>query len=243
MAAGNKPEMVYGKKVWTPQGLLSYPKVFKPEVNTLKNNRLFFSCNLLLPKGETFGELTEEMSRLAVLSFGEARRKASTHTNRPIRDGDLLCDNDGNLKTNHPEAGHWVISASTGEDRRPMVVDRNGQPITDQTAIYGGAIGMLLVVPASYKMGNSLGITLFLSAVMKLADGESFGGITGSRFNALTDLPASVEVAAHLKGRNTMRATSPEPQRQTAAAFEQSDADAIMLRSLNNPSTYNDIPF
>ena len=138
-----------------------------------------------------------------------------------------------------------MVSASTGEDRKPMAVDRNGRPITDQTAIYGGAIGMMLVVPASYQVGKSFGITLFLSAVMKIADGESFGGQTN--FNALTDLPASVEVAAHLKGRATMRAAQPEPQRQTAAAFDQSDADAMMLRALNasiDPvGSYNDIPF
>ena len=124
-----------------------------------------------------------------------------------------------------------------------MVVDRNGRPITDQAAIYGGAIGMLLVVPASYQVGKSFGITLFLSAVMKLADGEAFGGNTG--FNVLTDLPASVEVAAHLKGRATMRAAQPEPQRQTAAAFDQSDADAMMLRALNaSPvESYDDVPY
>ena len=243
MAASDKPEMIYGHKTWTPQGLLSYPKVFKPEINTYKNNRLFYSCNLLLPKTEPFGDLVKEMERVAVLAFGEARRKTSDHTHCPIRDGDTLCDKDGVLKTNHPEAGHWVIGASTAEDRRPMVVDRNGRPITDQTAIYGGTIGMMLVVPASYQVGKSFGITLFLSAVMKLSDAESFGGNTG--FNALTDLPASVEVAAHLKGRATVPTTSPEPQRQTAAAFDQSDADAMMLRAMNaSPvKSYNDIPF
>ena len=243
MAATDKPEMIYGNKTWTPQGILSYPKVFKPEINILKNNRLFYTCNLLLPKGEPFGELVKEMERVAVLAFGESRRKSSTHTNCPIRDGDTLCDKKGVLNTNHPEAGHWVIGASTGEDRKPMAVDRNGRPITDQTAIYGGAIGMLLVVPASYQVGKEFGITLFLSAVMKIADGDSLGGNTG--FNVLTDLPASVEVAAHLKGRTTMRAAQPEPQRQTAAAFDQSDADAMMLQALNaSPvKSYNDIPF
>ena len=132
-----------------------------------------------------------------------------------------------------------------------MVVDRHGRHIFDQTAIYGGAIGMLLVVPASYQVGKSFGITLFLSAVMKLADGESFGGNTS--FNALTDLPASVEVAAHLKGRATMRAAKPEPQRQTASAFDQSDADAMMLQALDtSPGSaaarqrrraYDEVPF
>ena len=251
MAATDKPEMIYGHKTWTPQGVLSYPKVFKPEINTYKNNRLFYSCNILLPKGEPFGELVKEMERVAVLAFGESRRKSSDHTNSPIRDGDKLCDKEGVLRTNHPEAGHWVISASTGEDRRPMAVDRNGRSITDQAAIYGGAIGMLLVVPASYQVGKSFGITLFLSAVMKIADGESFGGNTG--FNALTDLPASVEVAAHLKGRTTMRPAQPEPQRQTATAFDQSDADAMMLQTLNtSPGSaavqqrrraYDEVPF
>ena len=239
MAATDKPEMIYGQKTWTPQGVLSYPKVFKPEINTYKNNRLFYSCNILLPKGEPFGDLVKEMERVAVLAFGESRRRSSDHTNSPIRDGDKLCDKDGVLKTNHPEAGHWVIGASTGEDRKPMVVDRHGRPITDQTAVYGGAIGMLLVVPASYQVGKSFGITLFLSAVMKIADGDSFGGSTA--FNALTDLPASVEVAAHLKGRATMRAASPEPQRQTAPAFNQSDADAMNSSPVG--SSYDDVPF
>lgn len=243
MAATDKPEMIYGNKTWTPQGILSYPKVWKPEVNAYKNNRLFYSCNLLLPKGEPFGELVKEMERISVLAFGETRRKSSTHTNCPIRDGDTLCDKDGKIKTNHPEAGHWVIGSSTAEDRKPMVIDRNGRPITDQSAIYGGVIGMLMVVPATYQVGKSFGVTLFLSAAMKISDGESFGGSTG--FNALTDLPPSVEVAAHLKGRATMRAPSPEPPRQTAPAYTQEDADASMRQSLSNShgEFYNDVPY
>jgi hypothetical protein len=188
-------------------------------VNEYKNNKLFYQATILVPKVDMFEELAAEMQSISEKAFGPSYRKLSTHSNCAIKDGDKLLDKEGVLKTNHPEAGCWVISASTGSAFPPNVIDRNGRPITDHNAIYGGCIGQLLVTPATYRVTKNFGVSLYLVAFMKLADGESFGGTSG--FNPVCDMPATIEVAAHLRGRMQVRPGG-------IAAPVETDSDRIM---------------
>jgi len=200
-APASAHKAVYGNKTWSGVGILSYPSVFKAMPNQYKDNKLFFQCNVLIPKSETPMGLISEMQKVALKAFGPNFKTLTSHPNSAIKDGDKMTDKDGNLKTNHPEAGHWVISASSKEDRPPDVVDGRGRTVTDTREIYGGAIGQILVKPASYKISpRQFGITLYLLAVMKVADGEAFGG--SSSFTP-SDLPANVEVPAYLRSRVT----------------------------------------
>ena len=226
MSTATKIDSVYGHKTWTPQGVLSYPNLFEPRANEYKQNRLFYQANILIPKADMFDELAAEMQRISEMAFGPQYRKLSTHTNCAIKDGDKIVDKDGNLKTGHAEAGCWVISASTGESKPPMVVDRHGRPITNRNEIYGGCIGQLLVTPATYKVTKNFGVSLYLVAFMKLADGESFGGSTG--FNPLSDLPKSVEISPHLRGRMQIR---------PGGGVTETDADRAMNRHLDQTRT------
>jgi len=226
MSTATKIDSVYGHKTWTPQGVLSYPNLFEPRANEYKQNRLFYQANILIPKADMFDELAAEMQRISEMAFGPQYRKLSTHTNCAIKDGDKIVDKDGNLKTGHAESGCWVISASTGESKPPMVVDRHGRPITNRNEIYGGCIGQLLVTPATYKVTKNFGVSLYLVAFMKLADGESFGGSTG--FNPLSDLPKSVEISPHLRGRMQIR---------PGGGVTETDADRAMNRHLDQTRT------
>lgn len=228
MSTATKIDSVYGHKTWTPQGVLSYPNLFEPRANEYKNNKLFYQATILIPKVDMFDELANEMQRISEQAFGPQYRKLSTHSNCAIKDGDKMVDKDGILKTNHPEAGHWVISTSTGESKPPMVIDRQGRPITNRNEIYGGCIGQLLVTPATYRVTKNFGVSLYLVAFMKLADGESFGGNTG--FDPLADLPKSVEVLPHLRNRMQIR-----PGGFTAP--EESDADRIMKQHFDATRT------
>jgi len=225
MSTAIKNESVYGHKTWTPQGVLSYPSLFEPKYNEFKKKQLY-QASILLAKSEMPEELIAEMQRISEIAFGPQHRKLSTHTHCAIRDGDQLVDKDGILKTGHAEAGCWVISASTGEFKPPMVIDRHGRPITNQTEIYGGCIGQLLVTPATYKVTKSIGVSLYLVAFMKLADGESFGGSTG--FNPLSDLPKSVDIAPHLRGRMQVR---------PGGGVTETDADRAMKQHLDQTRT------
>lgn len=226
MATATKIDSVYGHKTWTPQGVLSYPSLFEPRVNEYKQNRLFYQATILIPKVDMFEELAAEMQRISEIAFGAPYRKLSSHTNCAIRDGDKLVDKDGILKTGHAEAGCWVISASTGESKPPMIIDRNGRPITNKNEIYGGCIGQLLVTPATYKVTKNFGVSLYLVAFMKLADGESFSGSSG--FNPVLDMPKTVEVSPHLRGRMQVR---------PSGVSAESDADRIMKQHFDATRT------
>ena len=242
-APASAHKAVYGNKTWSGVGILSYPSVFKAMPNQYKDNKLFFQCNVLIPKSETPMGLISEMQKVALEAFGPNFKTLTSHPNSAIKDGDKMTDKDGNLKTNHPEAGHWVISASSKEDRPPDVVDGRGRSVTDTREIYGGAIGQILVKPASYKISpRQFGITLYLLAVMKVADGEAFGG--SSSFTP-SDLPANVEVPAYLRSRVTESVSrKPEPPSGvpgwSPVAGQQTSTDAIMMAAIEGG---DEVPF
>lgn len=200
-----KAKNVYGNKTPTAMGIISYPVLFEPQPNELKNNRLFYSCKILLPKDKFPKEaivelpLVKEMQRIAEIAFGPTKKTIGSHPNKAIKDGDALLDKDGNIKTGHSEAGHWVITASTVAEKRPVCIDKYKNVITDPSEIYGGAIGLMFVTPCTYWLKHdNFGVTLYLVGVQKIADGESFGG---SRFNPATDAATTSEVPDYLKGR------------------------------------------
>ena len=226
MSTATKIDSVYGHKTWTPQGVLSYPNLFEPKVNEYKNNKLFYQASILLLKSEMPDKLIAEMQRISEIAFGQQSRMLTTHTNCAIRDGDQMVDKDGIKKTGHAEAGCWVIAASTGEFKPPMVVDRHGRPITNRNEIYGGCIGQILVTPATYKVTKNFGVNLYLVAFMKLADGEPLGSSKG--FNSLSDLPESVEIAPHLRGRM---------QTRPGGGVTETEADRMMNRHLDQTRT------
>ena len=73
---------------------------------------------------------------------------------------------------------------------KPMVVDRNKQPITDHEQIYSGCYGYAVVEFYPYKSGNG-GISCSLQGFMKIADGENleYSRDTSAFFNDVqTDL-------------------------------------------------------
>ena len=71
----------------------------------------------------------------------------------------------------------------------PQVVDKNVQPILDQSEVYSGCYGRISVNFYGFSTNGNKGIAAGLGNIQKLRDGESLGG----RTNAEDDFDA-VEV-------------------------------------------------
>ena len=161
---------VFGKVIWSPVGLLSYPHVWEARLNDL-SGKMQFQCSVLIDKK---GANLKEMSEAGLLAWEElsgnriGSLKELGERGCPFKDGDVK-DPDG------PAAGHWMIHSSCSEKNVPFVVDKDNRPIGDHSAVYGGAIGLICVRPMAYisKFGN--GVNFQLKGVMKLADGKPFG--------------------------------------------------------------------
>ena len=155
-------------KVTTGKVRLSWPHLF--EAYAFEDEDPKYSTMLLIPKSDT---KTYEALRAAEEVAKERGKqtkwggKLPKEVNSVLKDGDDYADD-------YPErAGNWfmVVRSKT----RPGVVDKDVQPITDQSF--------------PYKFGGTSGVSFGLGNVQKLADGESLGGATRAEedFDALDD--------------------------------------------------------
>lgn len=216
---------VFGKVVWSPVGLISYPYVWEPKLNDL-SNKLQFQCSVLIDKnGASLKELSEaglavwaELSGSPIKSLKELGERGC-----PFKDGDEK-DPEG------PAAGHWMIHSSCSDKNPPFVVDKDNRPIGDRTAVYGGAIGVICVQPMAYTTKFGKGVNFQLKGVMKLADGKPFGE---ARYDPAKAGYKAPDVPAYLRDR--MESARPSFSSRQPAGVTESSADAAMKRALANP--------
>lgn len=87
----------------------------------------------------------------------------------PLKDGDDKADEEyGDLFE-----GYMYCTAKT--QRRPTVLDENGQQILDPEEFYSGVIGAVSVTIFPYN-NRAQGVGVQLNHIMKLDDGERIGG-------------------------------------------------------------------
>jgi len=228
----NNQQTLFGQKIVTPAGRLSYPKIWKPESGPTGNEKPKFSTSLLVPKVPgILDDLTAKCKEVAVKFFGTKFKGTLTQFGQhcPIKDGDMKDDGD-------PANGHWILTASCGEKNQPFVMDANNLAIRDEDSIYGGCLAILYVQAMAYDVSGFKGVKLFLQAVQKIGDGERFGG-GGDRFNPMTDAK-KVEVPDYLRGALV---ASPPPRQQpvpagvpgwSPVASQQTSTDALMQAAL-----------
>jgi hypothetical protein len=197
----------YGSTIATPAGLLSYPKVFKPEESPMNPGKPKFSCAILVPKqGADITTIVNECRKVAAALFGDkfSGKLAQFGDKQPIKDGDLRENGD-------PANGHWILSANATPRRKPWILDRNNKPLDDEDEIYGGAIGLLWVQPVAYDMDGIKGVKLSLEGVQKIADGEPFV----KRWNPLESCTTLPQVPAYLQSKVVAQRPSFGPRRES----------------------------
>lgn len=171
--------------VTTGEVRLSFVHLFKPYAHTPGQEEKF-NCTILVPKSDA-----DTMSRINA-AVEAAKQKGVSATwggvqppivPTPIYDGDGVRPSDG--MAFGPECkGHWVFTASAKVDYPPEVVDRQGNPIINQSEVYSGMFARVNVNFYPYAFGGKKGIGAGLGPVMKMRDGESLGGSAPSAAQA-----------------------------------------------------------
>lgn len=162
-----KQKRTYGQKLWTPKGRLAFPYLLEPDNG--QGGKPKFRCLIIFdPKDEAvkaeLKKMKAECQKVATEAFGKT-------------DGVKMPFRNGNDKAEKYEGFQDMIFISASTTRRPGVVGPNPKnPITLDADIYGGCYVRATLVPASYVMAGSPGVSFYLNNVQKLADGEPFGG-------------------------------------------------------------------
>lgn len=174
-------------QVTTGKARLSYPNLFEPKArDEAKPDEKSYSAMLMIPKSDTKTMEALWAAEEQAKQDGKSKWGGKIPGNlKPsiIKDGDDTADD-------YPErAGHWHLSVSS--KNKPGVVDRDVQPILDQSQIYAGCYvrAALNAAPYSHPQGGK-GVTFFLNHIQKWEDGEPLGGITRAEdvFEAIDEL-------------------------------------------------------
>lgn len=164
--------------VTTGEVRLSYVHLFKPHA-AVPGQEEKFSATILVPKSDTATKARIDAAIEAAKQKGIANKwngQCPPIVPIPVYDGDGTRPSDG--MPFGPECkGHWVFTASCKADYPPEVVDRNQNPIINQSEIYSGVYAYVNVEFFPYLFGGAKkGIGCSLGPVMKVRDGEPLGG-------------------------------------------------------------------
>jgi hypothetical protein len=158
-------------KFVTDKVRFSFAHVFEP-AETL-SGQLKYSVMIMIPKSDKetvtrFQKAFEECKQANAAYFGGTVPKV---LKGGLRDGDTERD-DASF------AGYYFINALSNE--KPGVVDADLNPILDKDEFYSGCYGRASITLYPYDVTGAKGITAGLNNVMKLEDGERYGGASSA---------------------------------------------------------------
>ena len=161
-------------QITTGKVRFSYVHVFEPYA-ALDGAVPKYNVTLLIPKSDKFtlGKIAEAMAAAKA-------QYAESHSGKPLpanckstlHDGDDLRPSGDEFG---PECkGCMVMTVSS--NRKPVLIDANKIPITDESELYSGCYGRAIINFYGYDTQGNKGISAGLNAIMKLHDGEPLGG-------------------------------------------------------------------
>lgn len=166
--------------VTTGKVRLSFVNLFEPK-EPINGGTPKYSTTILIPKSDT---ATKERLDSAIKAAAELAKDSKwggtipPQYRTPIHDGDGGRPSDGEPYGDECK-GHWVITASAGQDFRPQVVDQALNPILDKSEVYSGCYARVNLNFYAYGGGSTgfaKGVGVGLGPVQKIADGEALGG-------------------------------------------------------------------
>ncbi len=159
-------------KVKTPKFRVSFPKVFKAEVNKL-SGKAEFSVVALFPKGADLSALEKAAESVKADRWGNDKAKWPKNLKSPFRDQGEKVRDDGSLPVAH-EKGAVFMNFKSKE--KPGVVDQNVQPVMEESEFYAGCWAIASVNAYSYDQAGNKGVSFGLNNLQKVKDDESFSG-------------------------------------------------------------------
>lgn len=150
---------------------LSFVNIFKPK--TQLNGDSKYSVTMIIPKSDI--ETLNNINKAMETAIQEGISKTFNGTKPPIIKKPLY-DGDGLRPNGEPFGaeckGCMVITATTGIEYPPVIVDLNRQPIIDPTTVYSGCYGRVNISFKAYNVNGSKGVGCYLRGVQKIEDGE-----------------------------------------------------------------------
>ncbi|OYO42970.1 hypothetical protein CG709_20885 [Lachnotalea glycerini] len=153
------------------------------EANAVDGGEPKYSVSAIIPKSdmETIEKIKAAIEQAKKDSLSKWGGKIPANLKLPLRDGDI----------DRPEDEAYADSYFFNANSRqaPQVVDKNVQPILDQSEVYSGCYGRISVNFYGFNNNGNRGIAAGLGNIQKLKDGEPLGG----RTNAEDDFEAMEE--------------------------------------------------
>lgn len=155
-------------KVITGKVRFSYCNVWEPK--SIEGSTPKYSVSLIIPKSDTktiadIKAAIEQAKKEGISKFGG---KIPANLKYPLRDGDIDRPDD------EAYANSYFVNANS--TTRPGIVDKDVNPIFDQSEVYSGCYGRASIVFYAFNQNGNKGIACGLQNIQKLADGEPLGG-------------------------------------------------------------------
>lgn len=159
-------------QITTGKVRLSYVNLFNPRTND-DGTAGKYGCTIIIPKSDT-----KTLSKIKAAIAAAKERYTSLNPTKKAPANTTLHDGDGptpNGDEYGPECkGAYVMSVST--KTRPVIVDRDKNPILDASEVYSGCYARVILNFYAYDTAGNRGISAGLNGVMKIADGEPLAG-------------------------------------------------------------------
>lgn len=178
-----------GTKVITGEVRLSFVNLFTPKA-TGDNPNPKYSCMILIPKTDKATIKAIKEAQQLALENGKSSKfggKIPKSWKDTLRDGDEEYDVE-----EYPEMeGMMFMNVSANEAYPPHIVDRQVNPILDQSEVYSGCYARVSINAFPFSAQGNKGVSFGLNNVQKLRDGEPLGGVAARAeddFDSLDDL-------------------------------------------------------
>lgn len=163
--------------VITPVFRVSYPNVFKPQLNKMSGQEEY-SLVALFPKGADLTALKQEAQRALEEKFGKDQKSWPKNIKTPFRDQAERAKNvDGKevLPAGH-EAG--AIFMNLKSKQRPGLVDglNKNEDIISESDFYAGCYAKASVRAYAYDQKGNRGVSFGLQNIQKVKEGEPLTG-------------------------------------------------------------------
>ena len=161
-------------RVPTGKVRFSYMNVFQPQAD-VEGGQEKYSVTLLIPKSDT---KTLKKIKAAMEEARELFEQKNPNKKLPKTLKHTMHDGDGERPSGgdfgEECADHMVITVRT--NRKPVLVDKNKEPITDEDELYSGCYGRAIITFFVYSLAGNVGISASLNGIMKLQDGAPLAG-------------------------------------------------------------------
>lgn len=155
-------------KVITGKVRFSYANVWEPK--SVNDSDPKYSVSLIIPKSDkkTVDKIKKAIEAAKQEGASKLGKKIPANLRTPLRDGDEDRPDD------EAYTNSYFVNANSFV--KPSIVDKNVEPILDQSEFYSGCYGRASIVFFAYNVNGNKGIAAGLQNLQKLEDGEALGG-------------------------------------------------------------------